>query len=242
MSFEEADQPVRFDERQSFTDTTDHLPGALRPASEQPGETAEHDEEDGADGGGGHDEDRAVGRRAPVVPDRHVEAMGDEDADKGEPEEDVQHDGRADALGSEGEPGIGARHPRLGEEPVAEGGGRRRAARGHMAEGERRQVDAEEPQPAGAAVGQDGVSQLGVGDEGGDLEEDSEDQVGGVDMGQAADLGPVGGGQGQGHVEDEEEGQDGAHAEADFAASERPPVPPAAPSRAWSSARHGRPC
>ncbi len=242
MSFEEADQPVRLDERQSFTDTADYLPGTLGPAGDQPCETTEHDEEDGADDGGGHDEDRAVGRRPPMVPDRHVEAMGDEDADKGEPEEDVEHDRRADALGAEGEPGIGARHPRLDEEAVAEGGGRCRATRGHMAEGQSRQVDAEEPQPAGAAVGQDGVSQLGVGDEGGDLEEDPEDQVGGVDVGQAADLGPVGGGQGQGDVEDEEEGEDGAHAEADFAASERPPVPPAAPGHAWSSVRHGRPC
>jgi hypothetical protein len=121
--------------------------------------------------------------------------MGDEDADEGEPEEDVEHDRRADALGSEGEPGVGAGDPRLGEEPVAEGGGWCRAPRGHMAEREGRKVDAEEPQPAGTAVGEDGVGQLGIGHEGGDLEEDPEDQVGGVDMGQAADLGPVRGGQ-----------------------------------------------
>ena len=65
-----------------------------------------------------------------------------------------------------------------------------------MGEREGRKVDAEQPQPAGAAVGEDGVGQLGIGHEGGDLEEDPEDQVGRVDMGQAADLGPVRGGEG----------------------------------------------
>ncbi len=242
MPLEEADQPVRFDEGQPVAEAPDRLAGAFGPTGEQPGETTERDEKGGADGGGGHDEDRAVGRSAPVVHDRHVEPMGDEDADQGEPEEDVEHDGRADALGPEGEPGIGARHPRLGEEPVPESGGGCRATRGHMAEGEGGQVDAEEPKAAGTAAGQDGVGQLGIGDEGGDLEEDPEDQVGGMDMGQAADLGPVRGGQWQGDVEDEQEGEDRAHAEADLAVAEWPPVPPPLPHRAWSAARHGRPC
>ena len=92
MPFEESHQPVGLDEGQSFTDTAHHLAGALWPAGEQPYEAAEHDEEDSADGGGDHDEDRAIGRRPPVVPDRHVKAMGDEDTDEGEPEEDVEHD------------------------------------------------------------------------------------------------------------------------------------------------------
>jgi hypothetical protein len=48
-------------------------------------------------------------------------------------------------------------------------------------------------------------------------------------VGQGVDLGPVAGQQGQRHVEEEEEDQQGPHAESDLSAHEGPSVPPPPP-------------
>ena len=77
-------------------------------------------------------------------------------------------------------------------------------------------------------MGEHGVGELGVGHQGGHLEEDAEGEVGHVDVGERPDLAAVAGQQGQGHVEDEEEEEHGADAEAHVAAHERATVPPAA--------------
>jgi len=98
-----------------------------------------------------------------------------------------------------------------------------------VAEGECGHVDTEEPEAAGTVVGEHGVGQLGVGDQGADLEEDAEGQVADVDVGQGVDLGAVAGQEGQGHVEDEQEHHQGAHTEPDLSPYERPPVPPPPP-------------
>ena len=153
---------------------------------------------------------------------RNMEAVGDQEGHQGEPEHHVEDDGRPDALGPEGEPGIRTADAGLGQQPVAQGRPRSRAARGDMAQREGGHVDPEDAEPAGAVAGQYGVGQLGVGGQGTDLEEDAEDQVGHVDMGQGVDLRPVAGQQREGDVEDEEEDEDGPHAQPDLAPHEGP--------------------
>jgi len=194
---------------------------------EQVEEPTEGAEEDHPDGGGHHHED---GRRCRAMPldARHPEPVGHQEADQGAPEDDVEHHGRADALGPEGEAGIGTGHARLGHQPVAERRPRGRAPGGHVAEGQGREVDPEQAEPGRAAVGKDGVGELRVGDQGGDLEEDAEGQVGHVDVGQRPDLAAVAGQQRNGDVEDEQEDEDGADAESDFPTHERSTVPPSA--------------
>ncbi len=74
------------------------------------------------------------------------------------------------------------------------------------------------------------MGQLGVGPERGDLEEHAEHQCRDVDVGQVADLAAVAGDEGEGDVEEEEEHEDGPHAEPYLPAHEGAAVPPA-PSR-----------
>lgn len=126
-------------------------------------------------------------------PGRDTESVEDEEGHEREPEEHVEHDRRADALGAEGEPGVGTGHPGLGEQPVAE-----RCARGgppgrHVAEGERGQVDPEEAEALRSTVRQHRVRELGVGGQSGDLEEHAECEVGDVDVGEGVDLAAVAG-------------------------------------------------
>ena len=70
------------------------------------------------------------------------------------------------------------------------------------------------------------MGQLGIGGQGGDFEEHSQRQVGDVDVGERRDLGPVAGQQGKGDIEDEEEHDEGADADAHVATDEWSPVPP----------------
>ena len=101
--------------------------GPLLAPGEQVEEPAEGAEQDHADGGGHHAPgsrptwSRARGRR-------DLEPVGDEEGHQRAPEDGVEHDGRADALGAEGESGVGAGHAGLGQQPVAEGGPGCRAA------------------------------------------------------------------------------------------------------------------
>ena len=222
--------------------------GPLLAAGEEVEEAAEGAEQDHPDGGGHHQQDGGRGRSVAVHTGR-PEPVGGEEGHQRAPEQPVEDDGGADALGTEGEAGVGARHPGLGEQPVAEGGSRGRPAGAHVAEGQGRQVDPEEPPSRRAAMGEDRVGELGVGHEGGQLEQHADRQVGGVDVGQGADLAAMAGQQRDGHVEDEQEDEYGADAEPHARAARtgrgattapvgpRPPSPPPArlPSRTPSA-------
>ena len=204
--------------------------GPLLAPSEQVEQAAEGAEQDDPHGGGHHDEDRRGRRPVPVqLGGRHVEAVEHQEAHQREPEQDIEHHRRTDALGAEGEPGVGPGHPGLGEEAVAEGGARSGATGGHVAQGQGGQVDPEEAEPTGTVGREDRVGELGVGDEGGDLEQYAQRQVGDVDVGERLDLTAVAGEERQGDVEDEEEHEHGAHADPHFAPGERAAVPPAVP-------------
>lgn len=209
----------------------DQAAGPLLAPGQQVEDDAEGAEEDHPDRGGHHDQDGRRRRPVPVGP-RDPEAVGHEEADEGAPEDPVQHHGRADPLGAEGEAGVGTGDARLGQQAVPEGRSRRRATRGHVAERQGRQVDPEQSEAVRSAVGEHGVGELGVGHQRGRLEQDTECQIGHVDVGQGPDLVAVAGHEWDGHVEEEEEDEDRADAEADVPAHERTAVPPsAAPGR-----------
>ena len=200
--------------------------GPLLAPGEQVEEAAEGTEEDHADTGG-HDDQDGGGLRLPaVVAGRCVKAVGDQEGHQRAPEHHVEHHRRADPLSPEGEPGIGPAHLGLGQQPVAQGGARSSPAGGDVTEGQGGHVDPEQAEPARAVVGQHGVGQLGVGHQGADLQKHGQGQVDDVNVGQGVHLGPVAGQEGQGQVEDEQEGHQRPDAQPDLTADERPPVPP----------------
>jgi hypothetical protein len=227
--FDQGRGPVGIEEADPARHPPDDPAGPLLTPGEEVEEAPEGAQQDHPHAGGHDDQDGGRLRLVAVVSSRDVEAVGDQEGHQRAPEHHVEHDRRPDALGPEGEAGIGPRNPRLGEQPVAECGPRSSPAGGNVAEGQRGHVDAEEPEAVGTVVGEHGVGQLGVSDEGADLEEDAEGQVAEVDVGQGVDLGAVAGQEGQGHVEEEEEHHQGAHAESDLAPHEWSPVPPPPP-------------
>lgn len=79
-------------------------------------------------------------------------------------------------------------------------------------------------------MGQHGVGELGISRQGCDLEEDAQGEVGRVDVGERPDLVAMAGQQRQCYVEDEQEEEHCAHAEANVAAHKGATVPPAAAS------------
>jgi len=162
-----------------------------------------------------------------VVAGGDVEAVGDEEGDQGEPEHHVEDHRRADPLGAEGEPGVRPADSGLGQQAVAQGRPGGGASGGHVAEGQGGHVDPEQTEPSGPVVGEDGVGQLGVRGEGGDLQQDTEGQVGDVDVGEGVDLPPMTGQKGEGDVEDEEEDEERPHAPPHLTADKGAPVPPA---------------
>ncbi len=172
------------------------------------------------------DQDGRRGHLPTVMAGRYMEAVGHKEGDEGEPEHHVEDDRRADALGPEGESGVRAAHARLGEQPVPQCGPGSGPAGRHVAQRERGHVDPEQPEPAGTVAGKDGVGELGVGGQRGDLQQDAEEQVGDVDVGEGVDFGPVAGQQRERDVEHEEEEHERPDAEAHLAAGERPEVPP----------------
>ena len=131
-----------------------------------PGQEEDHAGEDG-------DEEHAQDGGEAVERVVALERDGDQ---QGQPEDDVEHHGRADALGGQAEGGRAARHVGVGEEPVAGGGARHRAAGQRVADGQGPHVDAEDAQAVGRAGGEHGAGQLGVGDQGGHLGQGAEDQ------------------------------------------------------------------
>ncbi len=210
----------------------DDAAGPLLSPGQQIEEPAEGAEQDHPDGRGHHQQDGRGGRSVAVHAGR-PEPVGGQEGDQRTPEESVEHDGGADPLRAEGEAGVRTRHAGLGQQSVAEGRPRGGPTRADVAEGQGRQVDPEDPAPRRAAVRQDRVRELGVGHECGQLEQHADGQVGRVDVGQGADLAAVAGQQRDRHVEQEEEDEDGADAQADFAPHERPAVPPpTVPARA----------
>jgi len=236
---EQRREPVGVQEADPGRHGVDDGAGPLLTAGQEVEEHAECAEQDHTDGGRHHHQD-GCGGGAVTVGAGHPESVGDEEGDQRAPEDAVEHDGRADALGAEGEAGVRTGHARLGEQPVAEGGPRGGAPRRDVAEGQCREVDPEEPEPCRSTVGEYRVGELGVGHQCRHLEHHADGQVGDVDVGQGPDLAAMAGQQGQGHVEDEEEDEDGADAEPDLPAHERPAVPPpASPNRAHRlSLRH----
>jgi hypothetical protein len=209
--------------------TTDDPAGPLLSPGQEVEEPTERPEQDHADPRGHDDQDRCRLRLATGVAGRDVEPVRDEKGHQGEPEHHVEHDRRSDALGAEGEPGIGTAHTRLGEESVPEGRPGGRPSGRDVAQGQRGHIDAEQAEPAGAVTREDRVGQLGVGHQSADLEQDAEHQIADVDMGQRVDLGPMAGQQGQRDIEDEQEDQQGPDAQAHLPPDERSPVPPPPP-------------
>lgn len=160
-----------------------------------------------------------------------VEPVRQQEGHQGQPEDDVEHDGRTDALGAEGEPGVRPGDPGLGQQPISEGRPRGRSSRGDVAEGQGRHVDPEQPEPPRTTSRQYRVGELGIRDQGADLEQDAEGQVGTVDVGQGIDLGPVARQQGDGDIENEQEGEKGAYGPTNLAVDEGAPVPPSPAGR-----------
>ncbi len=74
--------------------------GPLLATSEEVEETSERAEEDHADCSGHQYQDRSGRRGMAVEPRWDAKPVGDEESDQRAPEHDVQHDGRADALGA----------------------------------------------------------------------------------------------------------------------------------------------
>ena len=215
---------VRVEEPDPSGDPADHPAGPLLAPGqqvEQPPEGAQQDDPHT----GGHNHQNRAGRLS-MPPGRDVEAVGHQKGHQAHPEHHVEHHGRPDPLGTQGEPGIGSGHARLGQEPVAESRPGGVPAGGDVAEGECGHVDPEQPEPGGPSGREDGMGQLGVRRQGGDLQQQTQDQIGHIDVGQGVDLAPVGGRQRQGHVEDEQEDHQRAHAEPDLTTDEGPPVPP----------------
>lgn len=95
-----------------------------------------------------------------------------------------------------------------------------------MTQGERGQVDSEEPQTRGSLAREHGVRELRIGPECGDLQEHPEGQIGHVDMGECTHLAAVVEDERKGDVEDEQEDDDGADAQSDVSSHEGPAVPP----------------
>jgi hypothetical protein len=208
----------------------DDSAGPFLAARQEVEEPAEGAEQHHTDGGGHHHQDRR--RAVSVQPGRYVEPVEDQEGHQGEPEDDVQDDGGADPLGAEGEPGVGAGDPGLGEQAVAECRPGGCPTWRDVAQRQGRQVDPEEPEALRPALRQHRMGEQGVGAQGGDLEQDAEGQVGHVDVGEGPYLAAVVGHHGQNHVEAEQEDQDRAHAQADVTAHEGSLVPPPV---AWGS-------
>ena len=83
---------------------------------------------------------------------------------------------RADALGGQPERRGAARYLGLGEQAVADGGSGHRAPGEDVADGEGPHVDAEDPEAVRRVGREDGVGELGVGGQGGDLQQCAQDQ------------------------------------------------------------------
>ena len=159
--------------------------------------------DDDADGDQHHDDAGDGGER--------IEAVGSTDRDgdqQGGPQHHVENDGRSDPGGGHGEPGVGAAHPREGEQAVAE----RRAggvAGGHDV-GQRlgAHPDAEHAHRADLVAG---VAQRGAGEEGirpprADLQADAAEQQQRLDVEQLRRGPPEAGDQREDEeVEDEDE-------------------------------------
>ncbi len=202
--------------------------GPLLTPGQEIEQASEEAEQDHADPGGHDDQDGRRLRLSAVVAGGGMEPVGDQERHQRAPKHDVEDHCGTDPLGTEGESGVGAADPGLGQQAVPEGRSWGRPPRGDMGEGQRRHVDAEQAEPARPIGREHGVGELGVRRQGTDLQQDAEGQVAEVDVGQRVDFGPVAGQQGQGDVEDEQEHQHGAHAQPDLPADERAPVPPTA--------------
>jgi hypothetical protein len=128
-ALDQAGDPIGVEEPEPAGFAPDDPARPLLTAREQQEEPAEGPEEDDPGRSGHHDQDRGRLGRVPAEPGRGVEPVGDQEPDECTPEHHVEDHRRADPLGPEGEAGVGPRDPRLGQEAVAEGGTRSRAAR-----------------------------------------------------------------------------------------------------------------
>ena len=229
QALDQRGEPVGVEEADVGGHGPDDPAGPLLTAGQQVEQPPEGAEQHHTDGGRDHEEDRRRGGGVPVEPGRRVEPVQDEEGHQRQPEHHIQYHRRTDALGAEGEAGVGAGHPGLGEQPVAQGGPRCGPSGRDVAECEGRQVDPEQAEPGRPTVGEYRVGELCVGRQGGDLQEDAEGQVGHVDVCERADLAAVARHQRQRHVEEEEEDEHGADADPHFTAHEWTPVPPPCP-------------
>ena len=112
----------------------------------------------------------------------------------------------------------------IGEQPVAGRRPRHRAPRQDVADGERPHVDAEDAEPRRRAGGEDGVGELGVGGQGGQLEQGAEDEPEEVEMPQLVELAPGAGQLGEQHVLAHEEEEQ--HHQRDLHVARQPRPPP----------------
>ena len=166
----------------------------LAPGEQQDGAGEEGDEDQAGDGG------EAVER---VVP-------GERDRDQqGQPEDPVEHHGRAHALGGQAEGHRAPGHVEVDEEPVGDRGAGRRAAGDDVAHGQARHVDPEQGEAVRRAGGQHGVAQLGIGGQGDPLEDHPQHDPDHVDLPEQVDCLAGAGQLGQEEVlTDEEDGDD----------------------------------
>jgi len=103
-------RPVGIEEPDPLGDAPDDAAGPLLAACQEVEEAPEGSEQDHADSGGNDHQDRGGLRLASVMAGRGMESMGHEERHQGEPEDDIEHHGRADALGPEGESGVRSGH------------------------------------------------------------------------------------------------------------------------------------
>ena len=158
---------------------------AAEPAQERLGPSltvlqAEHEQ-------GDDEHDAQAGER-----ERHVQGVHPAQRDRdqqGDPEEQVEHDGGAQAGGGQGEAGVRAADARQREQPVAEGRAGRAAAGHDVAERLGAHLDAEHPQAGdlGAGLAERRAGQQGVGEPRRDLQDQAGDEE------RRADLGDLGG-------------------------------------------------
>ena len=118
-----------------------------------------------------------------------VEPMQRDRDHEGDPEHAVEHHGRSDALGCEGETGIGPVHAVRGEQPVTEPGAARGPAWEHVADREGGQIDAEHLGERRTAFRQHRLGEAPVGGQGSGLEGESGQEPDGVDPAQLTERG-----------------------------------------------------
>src|SRR5215211_6659726 len=127
---------------------------------------------------------------APCSPRMSSTTTAEDRHQQPDPQQEVQHHRRADALGGHGEGGVGARQPEPGQQPEPEGAADRRPAGNDVADSQRRQVDAEQRQVRRRGAVDHHLGQLGVAQDRARLQSHPQDDQPQVDLGEQAGRPP----------------------------------------------------